>query len=156
MKLTSLTLAATLLMTTFASAQSAVDSVRSQLSAQGYTVTNVTRNGSQYSVSSQGNGNHREVTFNAATGEVMSDDYGRSSSDDRYADNDNERSHNTDRDHDNERNDDDHGRGYGNDNDHGSNDRDSGHSGNSDSGHGGNSDSDSDHGESDHGDSDDD
>ncbi|MGB7317683.1 MAG: hypothetical protein WBC85_06930 [Planktotalea sp.] len=138
MKLTSFTLAATLLMTTFASAQSAVESVRSQLADQGYTVTGVTRNGNQVTVSSQGNGKHRDVSFNAATGKVTSDDYGRSSGDDRHADNDD-----NDRNHSENDDDRDHGRGHseGHDrdsdhgssgSDHGGSDNDSGHDSDSD------------------------
>lgn len=133
MKLTSLTLAATLLMTTFASAQSAVDSVAAQLSAQGYTVTGVSRSGNTYTVSSQGNGRDRDVTFNAATGEVMSDDYGQGSRGDRDhgGSRDNDRGHDNDhgRGHDNDRGgDSDHGGGHdndrGGDSDHGDSDRD--------------------------------
>ena len=143
MKLTSFTLAATLLMTTFASAQSTVDSVRSQLAAQGFTVTNVTRSGNQYTVSSQGNGKQRNITFNAASGEVLSDDSDRSSNGNRSGDNDgNDRNHDGGRDHDNERGDDN---GRGHDSDDGGRDGDSGRSDSDHSGGG-----DSDRGESDH------
>lgn len=146
MKLTTFTLAATLLMTTFASAQSQVESVRSQLAAQGYTVTNVTRSGNQYTVTSQGNGKQRNVTFNAASGEVLSDDSNRSSNGGHYVENDD-----NGRNHDNER-DDDYGRGHESD-DGGRGESD--HSGRDDSDRGGNdsdhsSGGDSDHGESDH------
>ena len=83
MKLTTFTFAATLFMASMASAQSTVDSVRAQLAAQGYTVTEVNLTGNTYTIEAFGNGQHREITYNALTGEILLDDVRRETNKER-------------------------------------------------------------------------
>lgn len=73
MKLKTFIFAAALLTSNAAFAQSSGDSARDQLAGMGYTNIQVERSGDTYSIEAYRDGQKREITYNALTGEILSD-----------------------------------------------------------------------------------
>ena len=147
MKIKTIIFAAALLASNAAYAQSSADSTRAQLSGMGYTNIEIERVGNNYKVEAVRGTQKRLITYDALTGEILSDvsrRENRSERTNRGSNNANsgKRGNSNDTDHngndtDHNGNDTDHN---GNDNDHGSNDDDRG--GDDDNDHKGNDDKD--------------
>lgn len=90
MKLKTAIFSIALVTASVANAQSSADSVRTQLAGMGYTNIEIERSGSTYSVEAYRNGQKRYITYDATTGEILSDRSYRESSNDRTARNNDE------------------------------------------------------------------
>jgi len=74
MKLSTVIFSVAMLASGMASAQSSADSVRSQLTNMGYSNVQVNRSGNVYSVAAQRDGQTRLITYDAITGQILSDE----------------------------------------------------------------------------------
>lgn len=90
MKLKTAIFSIALVTASVANAQSSADSVRAQLAGMGYTNIEIERSASTYSVEAYRNGQKRDITYDATTGEILSDRSYRESSNDRTARNNDE------------------------------------------------------------------
>lgn len=133
MKIKTIIFAAALLASNAAYAQSSADSTRAQLSGMGYTNIEIERVGNNYKVEAVRGTQKRLITYDALTGEILSDVSRRENRSERT----NRGSNNANSGKRGNSNDNDHN---GNDNDHGSNDDDRG--GDDDNDHKGNDDKD--------------
>lgn len=73
MKMKTVVFSVAALAANMAYAQTSADSVRDQLTNLGYANIEVVRNGDTYAVEAYRDGQKREITYNALTGEILSD-----------------------------------------------------------------------------------